>query len=169
VNKTGEAVRFFIITFILSLLPYIIVAINLRNETDAHLRGFFGDGSILTLCTGIMCSYLMMLFDFNFKKPNEKAAVRTSIVILILFLIYIGIGFQFYFCQLNFNRAWGYINPVICLSGALLLFTFLVAFYLQFTEKITSIEITNFIEAQEKEKIEKKAKNTSSSQEGTAV
>lgn len=168
-NKRGELVRFILVTFLLSLLPYIIVSLSLWNATDIHKRGYYGDGSILTLCAGIMCSYLTMLFDFNFKKPNDKTAVRTSIVIILMLVFYVLITVLFAFCQNNFDRNKGFIVFVVSCSTILLILTFFASCYLQFIEKVTPNEVINFAEERQRIKIENKTKKPFSSQEGTAV
>lgn len=153
-NKKKELISFFLITFILPLLPYLLVSYKLFNQSDSHQRAYYGDGSMLTLCAGILCSYFVILFEF--KSENQK---QTNSILNIVFVIgYVLMTFIFLECQLNFDRNWDFIHSIYIVSGILLLFTFLSAAYLNFEKNCDYKEMYDFFQERNRLKMTKKSK-----------
>lgn len=163
-KKTDFSI-FFIITFIFSLLPYIIVWITIIQLNDAKQKVFFGDGSIIALCSGILCSYFAILFDFK----GEKEKKDNIVIYLLLILFYIILLFVFRSCQLNFDRSWCFINGIGFLSTLVLIITMFCAMYLNFKVTIKNNDIEKFIEEKKMKKIEKDALIKNKSKSGVNV
>lgn len=164
-KKRKEFFIFLIITFIFSLLPYIVVFSSIITMDEVNQRSFFGDGSIISLCSGILCSYFAILFEF--KSEDEKK--DNIIIYLILILFYICLLFVFYKCQLNFNRSWEFICCIIILSAFVLIVTLFSAMYINFKSQIQYSDLEKYILEKKKKKVKKDSGNTKISKNGTQV
>lgn len=159
-KRPWEFWLFFISTFVLSLLPYILVSFNNYDAPEYELRRYYGDGSILTLCSGILCSYYTILFDFKNIKLKDLDGAKNGVVNLVLLIIYALVVFQFFHCQMATDKPTSFILLIIFFSSILLLFTILSTAYWHFSRQIEPIEVHQFIEKGERKKLEKKANST---------
>lgn len=166
IKKSWEFTLFVLVTFVLSLLPYILVSINMPESSE---RGYYGDGSILTLCSGVLCSYFTILFNFDPKILKKDFGPKTGVICLVLFIIYVLVLIQFYHCQMNFDRQWPFIWWIIGASGILLCITVFFAAYLHFHRDIQPLEIKNFAEELQRKKVEKQASVDKKGQDGVSV
>jgi hypothetical protein len=164
-KKRADFSIFFILTFIFSLLPYIIVWFSIINVNDENQRSFFGDGSIIALCSGILCSYFAILFDYK----GEKEKKDNIIINLLLILFYIFLLLVFRGCQLNFNRSWDFIDCIGILSTFVLIITMFSAMYLNFRIKINYNDVEQFIEEKQRKKFERDALKKKKSKSGIDV
>lgn len=164
-KRTLDLLNFLILIFIIPILPYAIVACKILNESDEHKRAFYGDGSIMILCSGILCSFFAMLFEHR----NEIEKNVSKLINSVLFILFIIILFIFYEAQLNFARRWSDINLVIALTTVILIITLFASLYLNFRLKIDNNEVQKFIEETKRKRIEAKAKKTFKSKGGTRV
>jgi small-conductance mechanosensitive channel len=156
---------FILIIFILPILPYAIVSFKLISETDEHLRTFYGDGSIMILCSGILCSFVSMLFEHR-TETEKKINLLINLVLIIFFVI---ITFIFVDCQLTYLRNWRFISCIIIITSVIYLMTILAALYLNFRLKINYSEVQKFVEEIRRERIDIKAAKSKKSKGGTRV
>lgn len=164
-KRTLDFLNFLIVIFIFPILPYAIVAYKILNESDEHKKAFYGDGSIMILCSGILCSFIAMLFE-NRNETEKKLSLFINLILIIFFIL---ITFVFVDAQLNFSRSWGDINWVIGLTTGILIITLLSALYLNFRLKVEYTEVQNFIEEIKRKRIEEKASKLNKSKGGTRV
>lgn len=164
-KKKMEFAIFFLITFVFSLFPFLILWWKVHGLGDKEQRGFFGDGSILALCSGILCSYFAILFDYK----TEKEKHLNTIVNIGLVLLYFSLSYAFIDCQLNFDRSWCYITDIIILSGLVLILTLFCAMYLTFKEKVDFADVQKYTDEVNAKKIEKESLKKSKSKNGTSV
>lgn len=174
-RKTKDLILFFVIIFFLSLLPYIVVAINLDYSNNEQILSFYGDGSILTLCTGILLSYYTVFLYPSNKNENTQNNGDNQIsnnpydlINVLLFVIYALVLIQFYFCQTR-DRDVNMILKVFFGSILLLIFTFGVAVYLHFRDKVSFAEIQKYIDEKKEKKLSKKAKDTNKTDDGVQL
>jgi hypothetical protein len=164
-KRKMEFAIFFSITFIFSLFPFLILWWEVHGLGDKEQRGFFGDGSILTLCSGILCSYFAILFDYK----NEKEKHLNTIVNIGLVILYFTLSYVFIKCQLNFDRNWCFITNIVMLSGFVLLLTIFCAMYLTFKEKVEFADVQKYSEEVKAKKIEKELLKKTKSKKGVSV
>ena len=164
-KKRPEFFTFFIITFVLALLPYFLVWWEINSLPDDKQRSFYGDGSVIILCSGILCSYFGMLFDF--KDDQEKR--WNKVYNLVLVIIYILLLFVFYKCQLNFNRTWSFISTIVIISALTLILTLLAALFLNFKQHVIYAEVIKYDNELNAKKMEKQALKQSKSKSGINV
>lgn len=164
-KHTLDFLNFILVIILFPILPYAIVSYKLMNETDEHMRSFYGDGSLMILCSGILCSFVAMLFEH--KTENEKKInLFINLVLIIFFII---ITFIFVDAQLTFGREWEYINRIYAITSTIIIITILAALYLNFRLKINYTEVENYIEEEKRKKIERRAAKSNKSKGGTRV
>lgn len=164
-KRTLDLLIFLMVIFIFPILPYGIVAFKLMNQTDEHQRSFYGDGSIMILCSGILCSFVAMLFEHKTedgKKINQFFNISLIIIFIILTVIFID-------CQLNFSRDWYHIQTIFFVTSATVFITILATLYLNFRFKINYAEVELFVEAIKRKRIDRKAAKSRQSKGGTKV
>ena len=164
-KRTLDFLNFILIIFIFPILPYAIVAYKLMHETDEHARAFYGDGSIIILCSGILCSFVAMLFEHK-NENQKKINLFLNLIMIILFIV---ITLIFIDCQLTFSRSWNYINNIVGITTVILILTVLAALYLNFRLQINYVEVEKFIEDIKRKRLEDKALKSSRSRGGTRV
>ncbi|GAA3935711.1 hypothetical protein [Hymenobacter algoricola] len=158
-SKKKEMMAFIIITFILPVVPYIWVALKLEESSK---RAFYGDGSMLTLCAGILCTYFILIFDFE----DEDAKKRNILINLVLFLLYLFILYVFIECQLTLNRSWVFITVIEWISGVILFITFIIGTYFYFHKNAIYTEVEEFKKNRQAKKIAEKAEEVTQTTDG---
>ena len=141
-QKTIDFLIFITVIFIFPVFPYLVIAFKLRNASDDHLRAFYGDGSIIILCSAILCSFVAMLFEHK----NENQKKINLLINLVLIILFISLTLLFIDCQLNFSRDWCFIQTIIIISAGIFFITILAASYLNFRLKINYADVLEFIE-----------------------
>ncbi len=164
-RRTLDFLNFILVIFIFPILPYAIVAYNLMKETEAHQKAFYGDGSLMILCSGILCSFVAMLFEHK-NDTEKKLNLFINLILIILFIV---ITIVFMDAQMNFSRDWAYINRIITITSFILIVTVLASLYLNFRLKINYSDVESFIEEVKRKRIEKKAAKSNKSKGGTRV
>lgn len=174
-RKTKDLIIFFSMIFFLSLLPYIIVAINLDYSDSKQLKSFYGDGSILTLCTGILLSYYTVFLypshkteNGNENNSNQESKNPFDLINISLIAIYGIVLLQYYFCQTN-DRDTKMIVKVIIGSFLLLIFTFGISAFLHFRDKVSFAEIQKYIEEKKEKELSQKANETKKTDDGVQL
>ena len=164
-RRTLDFLIFMLVIFVFPILPYAIVAFKLMNQSDEHLRIFYGDGTIMILCSGILCSFVAMLFEHKSeegKKLNLFINISLTIIFIILTIIFVD-------SQLNFFRDWCYIQNIIIVTSVTIIITILAALYLNFRVKINYADVEQFVEEVKRKRIDRKAKKSKQSKGGTKV
>lgn len=164
-KRTIDFLNFILVIFIFPILPYGIVAYKILHETSEHKKAFYGDGSLMILCSGILCSFVAMLFEH--KTESEKKL--NSLINLVLIMLFIIITFVFVDAQMTFERDWSYIFKIVGFTSVIIVITVLSALYLNFRLKINYAEVEKFIEEIKKKRIEQKAAKSNKSKGGTRV
>jgi len=167
-KKGKKLFIFLLIVFVSSLLPYIIVARSLDYDNQVQLKNYYGDGSILTLCSGILLSYFTVFFNSKKKKQDEERKDDDILIAIAFLIIYALVLLQFYLCQTE-NRDWTMIINVIIESTLLLLLTLGVSAFLHFREDISYLDIQKYIEEKKEKKLSKKAKDTKKTNDGVQL
>ena len=174
-KKPIDLIIFLLLTFLLPFVPYIWVAIELclAQEADEHLRAFYGDGSMISLCAGILCAYFAILFDYenqeqggNNNQEQKRFNALINIGLIFLFLIFL---FVFKHCQLTFYRSWSFIYQILAISGVGLIITFGAATYLNFNKKVDYAELKKFIDERQSRKTAIRANKTTKTQDGVQL
>ena len=164
-KKRLELIIFLIVNYVFSLLPIVIVSLFVFKLDDATQKGFFGDGSIISLCMGILCTYFSLLFDF--KSETEKN--KNIIINLVLVIIYVLSFLFFKECQLHFSRSWPFIYTVTFISFIYLIFTFFCSLYLNFRYNVDAADLEKYVEEKKRKKIENAASSKTTSKTGVRV
>lgn len=159
-EKGKNLAVFVLITFVTSLLPYFIVAINIDYNNNSQVKSFYGDGSILTLCTGILLSYYTVFLDFKRKKLRDFDNADNTLITVSLLIIYAIVLLQFYLCQTTNDRSFSMIIEVIFGSLILIILTIAISTYLHFKEVITYSDVHNYFEQKERNRLTKASKNS---------
>lgn len=164
-EKKRELIIFALITFLLPVGPYIYLSLKLINDTDAHKLSFYGDGSMITLCAGIMCSYFVMLFEYS----SDEERMNNTLLNLLLLMFYVILFLVFVECQLNFDRNWCFNFKIAILSTILILATFFVASYFNFKKNFSYYEVSKYNKDTEQKSIETKAQQVSKTDDNIEV
>ncbi|RZM14530.1 MAG: hypothetical protein EOO88_44100, partial [Pedobacter sp.] len=69
-RKRLEMIISLTILFVLPTLPYVYISIKMLARPFNDQIGYFGDGSMISLCIGIVCTYFGRTHDF--KNDGEK-------------------------------------------------------------------------------------------------
>ena len=149
------------INFILGLLPIAIVWFYVMSLNDCQQRAFYGDGTVIIFCFGVLVSFTGHLFEFKNINDNKNR------ILLYIFLIPVYVIAILFFkeSQLNFDRSWEFIRWVILVSTLLLVISLFVVCYLKFSMKFNYSIIHPYkeqIQLQKKEKKMIKLENKSS-------
>ena len=152
-NRRRELIIFIFITFLLPTGPYMYVALKLINDVEEHRKSYYGDGSMITLCAGILCAYFVMLFEFK----SEEERVDNTLMNLLLLGFYVVLFLVFAECQLNFDRSWCFNKQIFVLSSLLLLTTSLIAVYFNFKKNFDYPEVDKYLKESDQKVTENKA------------
>ncbi len=117
-----------IILFILPTLPYIYISIKILYKSFDTQISYFGDGSIISLCIGIICAYFGRTHDYQ--NDGQKSKHRFFNVFAVI--LYITLLLFFIECQLTSPRSLCFIYGIVALSFIVLLFTVLGSLILTF-------------------------------------
>ena len=156
---------FLIIIFVLPVLPYLIVSFKLFYFGEEQMRLFYGDGSIILLCSGILCSFISILFEHR----DEIEKKRNTLMNLGMIVFYVIITVIFIDCQLNFDRKWPFIFIIFLITSIIFLITMLVALYLNFKVNVNYNDVIKLIQESETKKIARKADTSKKSKSGIKV
>ena len=126
-EKRMDFLTHIIILFVLPTLPYIILTVEILQMSNEAQIGFFGDGSMISLCIGIICTYFWKTHDF---KEGAKQRHRFfNVVAIIIYIILLAI---FMDCQISTPRSVGHICLILAISLVVLIITFIISLVLTF-------------------------------------
>ena len=164
-EKTTEFFAFVLINFVFPLLPYVFIAIEMFFYADTQRKNYYGDGSIILFCSGILCTYFAILLE------NKKSKVKewNPLIILGLILFYVITFFIFYKCQMNFSRSWCFIIIILLFSLIALIFTFIAATHLNFRSEYPYEKVKEYMLNKRKDSISEKANNIDKTDDGVAL
>jgi len=154
---------FLIVTFALPLAPYLWVTVSLwKASTEQAKLSYYGDGSMLTLCAGIVCTYFVLIFDY--KDDGEKK--KNILINLLLFIFYLILLYVFVMCQLYpGGRTWNFNWNIIYFSGFLLFMTFISGLYFNFYRNIDFKEINDFRRSKKSKRLAEQARTSTATDE----
>ncbi len=130
VKKRYELLTSILILFVLPTFPYIILSVEMLNRPFKDQLNYFGDGSMISLCIGIICTYFGKTHDFKTVDEKNKHKLYNVIAVLIYFaLIYL-----FMECQKTSPRTQLFIWVIAGVSLVVLLFTSIFSLMLSFDD-----------------------------------
>lgn len=124
--------------FLLGLSPilYLIIFEVPEFTTDQNLQ-FFGDGSLIIFCFGVLVSFVTI----NFSEIKETTSLEkwkniktNNAILLALCIIYYFFSYKiFEKAQINFDRTLNFIIIINLASFLFLIIAFLIVVYLKFS------------------------------------
>ncbi len=169
-EKAKRLTVFLLTIFFASLLPYIIVAFSLDYSNSNQMKSFYGDGSILTLCTGILLSYYTVFLEFRENKgrnDDEKKNISDDnrLITVSLLIVYAVVLVQFYLCQTT-ARDMIMILQVVIGSILLFLLTLIVSSYLHFREEVSFADVQSHEDKRRIQKLKRSSEKTVKTEDG---
>jgi|25_taG_2_1085351.scaffolds.fasta_scaffold00090_28 Na+/H+-translocating membrane pyrophosphatase len=139
-KKGKELLEVGLTNFILGLSPILyLIIFEVPEFTKEQNLQFFGDGSLIIFCFGVLVSFVTV----NFSIIRENASleklrnIKTNNAIFIaLCILYYFISYKiFEKAQVNFDRTVNFIVIINLASFLFLIIAFLIVVYLKFSEE----------------------------------
>ncbi|SCX00302.1 hypothetical protein [Flavobacterium saliperosum] len=167
-KETKELIKVGVVNFLLGLFPILLVILfHVRKLTNEEQVQFYGDGSMIIFCFGVLVSFVSYNFSESYREMKEsefKNKQTNKILLFALCFIYYFISYKiFEMAQLNFSRTWGFIYCVNGISFIFIAIAFLLVIYLNFSDKFDYSKIQPYKESIMAEKMAKKAAKKRSS------
>lgn len=136
---TPSFLSFVLISFGLSLLPYICVSIYIIFDTEnKRSSAYFGDGSVIILSSAIACNYFTSIFLIR-NNEEEKTNQFIGSFLVILYAISLWL---FHVCQTN-TRSLSFNVIIIIISSLYLVVAFHLAIYDKYLRTILYTDEAN--------------------------
>lgn len=157
------------INFLLGLLPILLVIIFEINELpDSKKVQFYGDGSMIIFCFGVLVSFVSFNFSNIINKISElefNNKQNNKLLLFALCFVYYFISYKiFEKAQLNFSRTWYFIYWINGISFVFIVFAYFLVIYMRYTDEYDYSVINpyreNIIADRLAKKAAKKKKNT---------
>lgn len=149
--KRGKEVLLVIVfNFIIGLLPILmLIFFELDDFTSEQKLQFYGDGSLIIFCFGVLMSFVNFNFNFLLNK-NEIEIKNISVNKALLFcfcLLYYFFSYKlFERAQLNFAKDWCFVISLNAVSFFFLIIAFFFVLYMKFADEIDYAIVNPFRE-----------------------
>ncbi len=167
-NQGKELLVVGVVNFLIGLAPILLVILfELKGLDGEKLRQFYGDGSMIIFCFGVLVSFLTI----NFAKLNLRTKTtedgnnisNNNILLLSLSIIYYISAYKiFEKAQTNFDRSWEFIYWINGISGLFLIVAFFIIVYVKFSSEYNYAVIHPYMEDT---RAKRKAKRAAKKQE----
>lgn len=129
-KKRMDMFTHLIISFILPTLPYIFISWKVLQRPLQDQISFFGDGSMISLCIGIICVYFWKTHDFK----NDRQKSQHKLFNVLAVIIYIILIVVFMECQLSTPRSIPFIITILIVSILVMMITILISLIITFDD-----------------------------------
>jgi hypothetical protein len=148
--------------FILGLLPILIVIFfEINGLDDSKKIQFYGDGSMIIFCFGVLVSFVSFNFPNVIGKISEiefNNKHNNKLLLFALCFIYYLIAYKlFEKAQLNFSRTWEFIYWINGISFIFIFIAFLLVIFMKYSEEYGYSVINPYREKIITDKMAKKA------------
>lgn|GEM_PF-3452750 len=144
-KRTGEFTNMVLVNFVLGLTPVLVIsAISFFYVGMPKFLKFYGDGSVIIVCSSIIVTYILKL-TAEYNEVDFKE-FRTTLQSLSVILLLICFGF-FIFAQLDDQKTITTRIVIIFISFFVLVATFAIVFFVHFCNKIDYLsDVQTFID-----------------------
>jgi hypothetical protein len=138
-KKSKELLVVGTINFLLGLFPILLVIMfEINSLPDFKKVQFYGDGSMIIFCFGVLVSFISFNFSNILGKISEIEFTNkqnNKLLLSALCIMYYFISYKiFEKAQLNFSRTWEFIYWINGTSFIFIFIAFLLVIYMRYSD-----------------------------------